>query len=214
MRSHFIWNPVLPGTDFWILDFGPRSYGWVVALGALDVRFYGLATVSFPARRYFSYLRTPGFSWGHFPCDYLGQLKERLGPSISKAVYFTFFLKIIWTKGSGTLILFVRLAMVVFILFWEGSFPPRPPGGYYLKFDYAGVDVHQISPVRPWPNASNTTLLWWTWICSSTTSTQQGQRLAVWWGWCEGGESGPQDGIGRFKIRPLESEVSGRKEEI
>ena len=67
-----------------------------------------------------------------------------------------------------------------------------------------GPDIHQISPVRPWPSLSKGTLLWWTWIWWRTKSGLKGHRLGVWWGWCEGWESGPQDFIGMIKTQPFE----------
>ena len=66
-----------------------------------------------------------------------------------------------------------------------------------------GLDVHQLSPVRPWPSLSKRTLLWWTWTYGKTKSGLKGQRLGVWWGWCEGSESGPQDFIGMIKTQPF-----------
>ena len=67
-----------------------------------------------------------------------------------------------------------------------------------------GPDIHQISPVRPWPSLSKRTLLWWTWTYGKTKSGLKGHRLGVWWGWCEGSESGPQDFIGMIKTQPFE----------
>ena len=43
----------------------------------------------------------------------------------------------------------------------------------------------QLSPVRPWPNASDRTVLWRTWIWRGTQSVLKGHRLGVWRGWCE-----------------------------
>ena len=66
----------------------------------------------------------------------------------------------------------------------------------------AGLEVHQLSPVRPWPKSSKRTPPWRTWTWVITTSAPW---CLVWMVWRRGSE--PQDFIGRIKIQPLENEV-------
>ena len=62
----------------------------------------------------------------------------------------------------------------------------------------AGLEVHQISPVRPWLKVSKITLLWLTWIWRITASALKGPRLGLWLRMVWSGK-GPHDFIERIK---------------
>ena len=111
---------IKPTFKDWILDFQFKSiffYKWhiCILLGMYIVGFF-IGFLFWKSCKFWRRLRALDYIW-----------KSGVGFTL---FYFTnLFVDILGRKGSGTMIFIVSwcyggLAMVIFILFWQGSYPP------------------------------------------------------------------------------------------